>query len=254
MAEITEKELQDYKKLRKSRDKQYERQNKHIKENYYKHSTTFPKGTKERIEAVTSEKLNTFICRVVLAEVQRLESLQNTEFVQEKQISQQIETKSTEKPQDITFKTDSVLESEPKKERFKPITPEEAAELQALIDGKKADEKAAKQKAEKEKKAREEVEQAAKEAEIMGYVEKMRAAQEGIREARREQDKKKIAAVLADAELLAIIREPSNKDCLVDQIGEELYNAILQADKEKQRQESIDRASVEMGQASKPPF
>lgn len=207
-----------------------------------------PKGTKERIKRIIGEdgSMAAFCVDELLEVIAAYEAAEKSQILPE--------FEPIVEPQKEVSKPVEKVEEKPKKAEFKPITPEEAAELQALIDGKKAEEKRVKEKLEQEKKALEEAEQAAKEAEIMGYVEKMRVAQDGIREARGEQDQKKIAAVLADAELLAIIRETSNRDCLVEQIGEGLYNAILQEDREKQRQESLDRATVEMGQTSKPPF
>ena len=53
-------------------EKQYKRQNEHIKENYDRVSVTLPKGTKERIKA-TGESINGFIIRSVIAELERLE-------------------------------------------------------------------------------------------------------------------------------------------------------------------------------------
>ena len=53
-------------------EKQYKRQNEHIKENYDRVSITLPKGTKERIKA-TGESINGFIIRSVIAELERLE-------------------------------------------------------------------------------------------------------------------------------------------------------------------------------------
>ena len=53
-------------------EKQYKRQNEHIKENYDRVSITLPKGTKERIKA-TGESINGFIIRSVLADLDILE-------------------------------------------------------------------------------------------------------------------------------------------------------------------------------------
>lgn len=47
-------------------EKQYKRQNKHIKENYDRVSITLPKGTKERIKS-KGETVNGFITRLVLS-------------------------------------------------------------------------------------------------------------------------------------------------------------------------------------------
>lgn len=53
-------------------EKQYKRQNEHIKENYDRVSITLPKGTKERIKG-TGESINGFVCRLVVSELDRLE-------------------------------------------------------------------------------------------------------------------------------------------------------------------------------------
>ncbi|MCR5753650.1 MAG: type II toxin-antitoxin system HicB family antitoxin [Acetatifactor sp.] len=49
-------------------EKQYKRQNEHIKENYDRVSITLPKGTKERIKA-RGESVNGYIARLVLADL-----------------------------------------------------------------------------------------------------------------------------------------------------------------------------------------
>ena len=49
-------------------EKQYKRQNEHIKENYDRISITLPKGTKERIKA-KGESVNGYITRLVLADL-----------------------------------------------------------------------------------------------------------------------------------------------------------------------------------------
>ena len=54
-------------------DKMYKRQNKYIAENYDRVSLTLPKGTKQRITS-KGETVNGFINRIVLAELERLES------------------------------------------------------------------------------------------------------------------------------------------------------------------------------------
>lgn len=53
--------------------KQFDRQNEWIKNNYERQSVTFPKGTKERIKAVTGESVNGFINRLVNNELEKLE-------------------------------------------------------------------------------------------------------------------------------------------------------------------------------------
>ena len=51
-------------------EKQYKRQNEHIRENYDRISITLPKGTKERIKS-KGESINGYITRLVLADLDK---------------------------------------------------------------------------------------------------------------------------------------------------------------------------------------
>lgn len=51
-------------------EKQYKRQNEHIKENYDRISITLPKGTKERIKS-KGESINGYITRLVLDDLDK---------------------------------------------------------------------------------------------------------------------------------------------------------------------------------------
>ena len=51
-------------------EKQYRRQNEHIKENYDRISITLPKGTKERIKS-KGESINGYITHLVLADLDK---------------------------------------------------------------------------------------------------------------------------------------------------------------------------------------
>ena len=51
-------------------EKQYKRQNEHIKENYDRISITLPKGTKERIKS-KGESINGYITRIVLTDLDK---------------------------------------------------------------------------------------------------------------------------------------------------------------------------------------
>ena len=61
---------------KKTLEKQYKRQNDYIRNNYDRVSVTLPAGTKERIRA-TGESVNGIINRVLLQELERLESDQD---------------------------------------------------------------------------------------------------------------------------------------------------------------------------------
>lgn len=52
-------------------EEQYKRQNKHIRDNYDRLSTTHPKGTKEQIEA-TGYSINKFVVEAVREKLERL--------------------------------------------------------------------------------------------------------------------------------------------------------------------------------------
>jgi len=56
-------------------EKQYKRQNEHIKNNYDRVSITLPVGTKERIKA-TGESINRYVTRLVLEELERVEEVE----------------------------------------------------------------------------------------------------------------------------------------------------------------------------------
>lgn len=60
-------------------EKQYKRQNEHIKETYDRVSVTLPKGTKERIKA-KGESINGYITRLVLADLDESESESNDDI------------------------------------------------------------------------------------------------------------------------------------------------------------------------------
>lgn len=60
------------KEAQKRLEKQYKRQNEHIKNNYDRISITLPKGTKERIHK-TGESINGYITALVLADLERRE-------------------------------------------------------------------------------------------------------------------------------------------------------------------------------------
>lgn len=58
----------------KKLEKQYKRQNEHIKQNYDRVSVTLPAGTKERIKA-TGESINGYITRLVLEDLEQREDI-----------------------------------------------------------------------------------------------------------------------------------------------------------------------------------
>lgn len=60
-------------------EKQYKRQNEHIKETYDRVSVTLPKGTKERIKA-KGESINGYITRLVLADLDESGSESNDDI------------------------------------------------------------------------------------------------------------------------------------------------------------------------------
>lgn len=60
------------KEAKKRLEKQYKRQNEHIKENYDRVSITLPKGTKERIKE-HGESVNGYITALVLEDLDRRE-------------------------------------------------------------------------------------------------------------------------------------------------------------------------------------
>ncbi len=61
-------------------EKQYKRQNEHIKEKYDRVSITLPKGTKERIKA-KGETVNGYITRLVIADLEQNDNLSSVPFM-----------------------------------------------------------------------------------------------------------------------------------------------------------------------------
>lgn len=67
------------KTAKKILEKQYKRQNEHIRENYDRISVTLPKGTKDRIKS-TGESINGYISRLVLADLERTQPDNNDDI------------------------------------------------------------------------------------------------------------------------------------------------------------------------------
>lgn len=73
MGTLTDEEIEEYKRLKESREKQYKRQKKYLKSRERSY-VVFPDGTKDRIKNLTDESINAFINRLVMAELDRLEN------------------------------------------------------------------------------------------------------------------------------------------------------------------------------------
>lgn len=85
-------------------EKQYKRQNEYNKNNYYRASVLLPKGTDERIKAVSDKSINEYIKSLILADLERLESKQAL------QISQNTKDKP-EEPDIYSKSRDEILAS-----------------------------------------------------------------------------------------------------------------------------------------------
>lgn len=73
MGTLTDEEIEEYKRLKESREKQYKRQKKYLKSRERSY-VVFPDGTKDRIKNLTDESINAFINRLVMAELDRIEN------------------------------------------------------------------------------------------------------------------------------------------------------------------------------------
>ncbi len=69
--------------MKNAREKQYNRQNEFIKQNYDRVALTLPKGTKEKIKSLSGLPVNTFINDLVKKELERLEHDQQSGFDQQ---------------------------------------------------------------------------------------------------------------------------------------------------------------------------
>lgn len=76
---------------------QYKRQNKHIRDNYDRLSTTHPKGTKEQIKA-TGYSINNFVVEAVREKLNRL-GADNPGNSEEKPINDNAGEKDSELPE-----------------------------------------------------------------------------------------------------------------------------------------------------------
>lgn len=199
-----------------------------------------PAGTKERIKKIVGEagSIPSFCVDELLEVIAGYEAAAS--YQQPEEIPEPVPEIQPEPEEDPRKKFKNPV--------MQPVTAEEA---EVFIAKKKESEKAEAERLAQEKEDRLKAEQDARAAEIMGHLEKIRS---GMRETWSVEDQRRIDAALSDPELMAVIRDPAHRDYLIEQMGEPLYSAVLSADKEKRRQESIDLAAVEMGQTGRPPF
>ena len=71
MAEISEIELKEYRKLKDSKERQYKRQNEYIKNNFYRVSVTLPKEYKSIIASAGVGSVNGYITGLVRDDLTR---------------------------------------------------------------------------------------------------------------------------------------------------------------------------------------
>lgn len=249
----------DYERLKELERKQKERyknQNERTKELYDRLSFTVPKGKKKLIEEKAKSygvTLNSFVSKVLLESVVNNNIMEmifgnNTESMpktpQKPQAAKEPAQAVKSTPKDA--KGENKTNSKPQNIRTEA---EKMAELQTLIDAKRAEEAERKRLIE-ERKAQAEKERGEEfQSRANGILEDLKAR----KEQRRDEDEKKykqlsdadIAELLQDApfsEWLENIGFDNALEPLSEQIGLNNAEKVTAAAKEKKRQEGIDKA------------
>jgi len=236
MAKTDEEILENYKA-------RIRRQNKAISENYDKVTATLPKGTVDRIKAL-GLTINGVINDSVLSFLERMEE----EPPQETDAGED----NTETAPKNQIMEESVLPQE--KSQGKPINggkteAEKLAELQALIDAKRAEEVERKRQIE-ERKARAEKE---RQEEFRSMVNSVADSLKAQKEQRREEDKKKfrqmtdndILELLQDIPFSEWLEKAGFENALIplsEEIGINNAERVINAAKERRRSESIKKS------------
>lgn len=224
---------------------------KYEKENYDKVLVRFSKGTKKRIER-QSESVNAYIIKAV---IERLEADEDETLQEPIQTTQNAEIKpktvkadkSTKEPEKSEIKADATLQHEEKTEEQK------MAELQAMIDKKKAEQerRKAEKEAEKERQMQKETE------ELVDGIRKLQQEQKERKEkelaedrAKFEQfDEDKIKAMLNDKEFMACVANPIYEADFVQNYGICNYERVQKClheteDKEKEAERTVSITSA----------
>lgn len=221
---------------------------KYEKENYDKVLVRFSKGTKKRIER-QSESINAYIIQAV---IERLEADEDETLQEPIQIAQNAEIKPE------TVKADKYIKDPGKSEIKANTTPQQdgnteeqkIAELQAMIDRKKAEQerRKAEKEAEKERQRQKEAEELADGIRKLQQEQKERKEKELAEDrAKFEQfDEDKIKAMLNDKEFRACVANPIYEADFVKNYGicnyervQKCLQEIEDEEKESERKESI---------------
>lgn len=208
------------------------RQNDAIKENYDRISATLPKGTIDRIKAlgltingVANDAILSFLECAEDAEQAATEEPQNVREATVQESADKLPARHSERTE--TTKTDTRTEAE------------QWAELQAIIDAKKADQEEQKRRKEEEK-AREKETQA---EELKNYVRKMKTDADQRRQERIDRfsqhtdEEIKTFFTGDDRAFRDAIADPANKEDYIAEIGEANYNRCLKLLKEVEKEE-----------------
>ena len=212
--------------------KQYKRQNNSIKENYDRISATLPKGTIDRIKAlgltingVANDAILSFLECAEEVGQDATEEPQNVQEAAGQESADKLPARHPERQE--TPKTDTRSEAE------------RLAEIQAIIDAKKAEMESQKRQKEEEQ-AKEKEEQA---EELKNYVRKMKEEADQRRQEQIDRFSKhtdeEIKAFFCGDDLAFrdAIADPANKAEYIAEIGETNYNRCLKLLKEVEKEE-----------------
>lgn len=255
---------------------------------------TLPKGTKERFESLNLQQCNItrFARELLLEELERAENAERVYFTIglskplvdrlealdcpveylaqdafenyadmleciEEDEGEQVQ-EPPERPEETREedKTKTVKESpkddgKPAKKRDNAVV---LAELQATVDRKRQKQEERKQKLEQEKEKRKEEERKQNQLEMRRYAENIRDRAKGNQE-----QKEIVKQFMDDPFLRENVLKPERREDVVEVVGQETYDAIVKADKERRRDETKQRErmrelDVEADQGEVPDF
>jgi len=194
-----------------------------------------PPGSKERLKAIVGDdgSMAAFCVGAILGTIDGCEAA-------ERWIDDELQETTPERPQEAreedkeeAIKKSSKDDEKPAKKRDNAVV---LAELQAELDRKRQEQEERKQKLEQEKEKRKEEEREQSRLEMRRYAESIRDR------AKENQEQKEIVrAVLADPELLSSVLSQEGGDGFISRYGQEAYDEIVKADKERRREETKQR-------------
>lgn len=194
-----------------------------------------PKGTKERIKAIIGDdgSMAAFCVDAILETIDGYEAA-------ERWIDDELQETTPERPQETREEDEEETVKESPKDDNKPVKKRDnavvLAELQAELDRKRQEQEERKEKLEQEKEKRKEEEREQNRLEMRRFAENIRDR------AKENQEQKEIVKQFMDDPFLREnVLKPERREDVVEVVGQETYDAIVKADKERRREEAKQR-------------